>query len=403
MANFDVMRELAQENGNKIVLLVMDGLGGLPLKPGGPTELEAANTPVMDQLAREGVTGQSVPVGAGIAPGSGPAHLALFGYDPIVYKIGRGVLEAFGIGFDLHAEDVAGRGNFCTVDANGMIVDRRAGRISTELCAQLVDRLRVIKLPDVELFVEPVRDYRFIVVLRGDGLSAQISETDPLVIGKPPLRCTPEATDAVKTADLVNLFVEAAAPLLADQPAANMLTIRGWSKDPNLPKYKDVYKLKGAAVAVYPMYKGVSKLVGMDVLPVSGESPTDEFNVVREHWTEYDFFFVHIKPTDSRGEDGDFEAKARVIEGVDQALPLLLDMKPDVLVITGDHSTPALLRTHSWHPVPTLLWAPGQTRTDASQAFGETECSRGNLGTFPATDIMPLALGHAMRLTRYGA
>lgn len=403
MANFDVIRELAQEDGGKIVLLVMDGLGGLPLQPGGPTELEAARTPVMDRLAREGITGLSVPIGAGIAPGSGPAHLALFGYDPLVYQIGRGVLEALGIGFDLQPNDVAGRGNFCTVDANGVIVDRRAGRIPTSLCAQLVERLRTIRLPGVEVFVEPVKDYRFVLVLRGDGLSPQVSETDPLVLGKPPLPARPEAPAAARTAELVNQFIEAARPLLADQPAANMITIRGWSKDPNLPKFADVYKLKAAAVAVYPMYKGVSKLVGMTVLPVSGESPADEFNTVRAHWDAYDFFFVHIKPTDSRGEDGDFEAKVRVIETVDEALPMLLDLKPDVLIITGDHSTPALLRSHSWHPVPTLLWAPGRARSDAAQAFGETECSRGALGLFPATDLMPLALGHALRLIRYGA
>jgi len=405
MANFDVMSELTTGAGGKIVLLVMDGLGGLPLEPGGPTELEAAQTPTMDRLAREGIAGLHVPIGAGITPGSGPSHLALFGYDPIRFGVGRGVLEAFGIGFELQPQDVAGRANFCTVDANGLVVDRRAGRIPTELCIKLVDRLRAITLPGVEVFVEPVKDYRFVIVLRGEGLSDRISETDPLVVGKPPLPCLPEepGPSAKRTAELVNQFIEAARPLLADQPAANMITVRGWSKDPNLPQFHEVYKLHAAAVAVYPMYRGVSKLAGMDVLPVSGETLADEIKVVAEHWSDYDFFFVHVKPADSRGEDGDFQGKVRVIESVDAALPALLDLKPDVLVITGDHSTPAVLRSHTWHPVPLLLWAPGRVRTDAAQAFGETECARGLLGTFPTTDVMPLALAHAMRMVRYGA
>ncbi len=403
MSDFKVTRELAQAEKSKIVLLIMDGLGGLPMQPGGLTELETAHTPNLDRLAAEGTLGLSRPVAAGISPGSGPAHLALFGYDPLVYDIGRGVLEAFGIGVPVGEQDVAARGNFCTVDADGLITDRRAGRIASDKAAALVEKLRAIELPGVTCDVHPVKEHRFVLVLRGPGLSADVHDTDPQSTGAAPLpaRATSPAGEA--TAALVNQWVAAARGILAGQPQANMLTLRGFSGDPALPKYKDVYKLKAACVAVYPMYKGVSQLVGMDVCKFEGETPADEFAEVGRIWGDYDFFFVHIKATDSRGEDGNFEAKAKVIETVDEALPALLNLKPDVLIVTGDHSTPARLRAHSWHPVPLLLWAPATHLTDRCQAFGERECAKGGLGHFPATDIMQLALAHALRLARYGA
>jgi 2,3-bisphosphoglycerate-independent phosphoglycerate mutase len=397
------MRELATEGKAKIVLLILDGLGGLPMTPGGPTELEAARTPNLDRLAAEGTLGLSLPIEAGVSPGSGPAHLALFGYDPIQYAIGRGVLEAFGIGVDVGEKDVAARGNFATVDANGVIVDRRAGRIASDKAAALVQQLAQIRLDGVQVEVHPVKEHRFVLVLRGEGLSGEVSDTDPQTVGAAPLPARATAPAGQRTAALVNQWVEAARPILAEQPHANMLTLRGFSGDPNLPKYGDVYKLKAACVAVYPMYKGVAKLVGMQVQSFAGETPADEFAHLGRIWNDFDFFFVHVKPTDSRGEDGDFDGKVKVIETVDQALPALLDLRPDVLIVTGDHSTPARLRAHSWHPVPLLLWAPATHLPDRCQAFGERECAAGGLGQFPATDIMQLALGHALRLARYGA
>lgn len=406
MANFDLMRRLVTESGGKIVLLVMDGLGGLPVALDGPTELEAASTPNLDRLAREGSVGLSIPVARGITPGSGPAHLAMFGYDPLVYDIGRGTLEAVGIGIDMQPGDVAARGNFCTVDDKGLITDRRAGRIPSEKGAAAVKALKDVTLPGVTVTVEPVKEYRFCLHLRGEGLDHRLDDTDPQGTGKAPLPVRPLVDDpaAKRTTELVNQWIEQARTRLKDHHPANMLTLRGFATDPHLPKYRDVYKLRAACVAVYPMYKGVSRLVGMDVIETDAhDEPTDEFRRVAAVWEQYDFFFVHVKYTDSRGEDGDFEAKAKVIEQVDMALPTLLDLKPDVLIVTGDHSTPARLRSHSWHPVPTLLYAPQAHMRDGAECFGERECLKGALGQFPATDLMPLALAHALRFERYGA
>ncbi len=402
MADFELLHDLIVPNTSKIVLLVMDGLGGLPRELNGPTELEFAQTPNLDRLAVEGNLGLSNPVRTGIAPGSGPAHLAMFGYDAVEYQIGRGVLESLGINFDLRPSDVAARGNFCTVDESGAITDRRAGRILTSKCIELVNKLRPIKIPGVEVFVEPVQDYRFCLILRGDSLRGEIEDTDPQR-KTPPLPAHPRIPEAQHTADLFNQWIAQAREILKNERPANAVTLRGFAIDPNLPKFPEVYQLKAACVAVYPMYKGVSKLVGMDVIHFDGGKPEDEFNAVAKVWDDYDFFFTHIKYTDSRGEDGDFEAKAKVIEGVDAALPILLNLKPDVLIVTGDHSTPAGLKSHSWHPVPTLLWSPGTTRRDECQCFGETEAIKGALGHFPATDLMPMALAHARRLQKFGA
>ncbi len=402
MADFDLMRRLAQPSDRRIVLLVLDGLGGLPRESDGKTELEAAHTPNLDRLAREGITGGSLPIGYGITPGSGPAHLALFGYDPLRYDVGRGVLSALGVGFDLQPDDVAARGNFCSVDADGFITDRRAGRIPSEKGAELCALLDEIKIVGVETFVRPVREYRFVLVLRGEGLDPRLPDTDPQQVGARPLSAVARVPEARRSAELVNEWIAQAKARLADQHPANMVTLRGFAQDPALPKFQEVYKLKAAAVAVYPMYRGVASLVGMDVIPV--EHPvSNEFQTVAAHWDAYDFFFVHVKYTDSRGEDGDYEAKKAVIEEVDQALPILLDLHPDVLIVSGDHSTPSQLKSHSWHPVPTLFWAPGTVRPDAVTAFGETECYRGGLGVFPATEIMPLGLAYALRLAKYGA
>jgi 2,3-bisphosphoglycerate-independent phosphoglycerate mutase len=404
MADFGLMRELANDQGGKIVMLVLDGLGGLPHGPVGLTELEAAGTPNMDRLAREGSAGLSNPIGYGITPGSGPAHLALFGYDPLHYVIGRGVLEAFGIGMSVGVKDVAARGNFCTLDESGLIIDRRAGRIPTEKGEELCDLLSTIEIPGVETEVRAVKEYRFALVLRGEGLDPHLADTDPQQVGKAPLPVVALQPAAEHTASLVQSWVDQARAILADRHPANGFTLRGFSSDPNLPKYQDIYKLRAACVAVYPMYKGVSTLVGMDVQPSDPhDTPADEFERVAQNWDRYDFFFVHIKYTDSRGEDGDYGAKMEVIEEVDAALPRLLALEPDVLIITGDHSTPTRLRSHSWHPVPTLLWAPGSHRRGSAEAFGETECLRGSLGLVPATELMPLALAHAGRLAKFGA
>ncbi len=402
MTDQQAMSELSIPNTTRIVLLVIDGLGGAPMHPGGLTELETAHTPNLDALATDGICGLHDPIGPGITPGSGPSHLALFGYDPLKHRVGRGVLEALGIGFDLQSDDVAARGNFCTVDERGLIIDRRAGRIPTEKSIELVKLLRSISLPDVEVFVEPVKDYRFMLVLRGEGLSGPLTETDPQQLGVPPLPVRALSPEAGRTADLFNRWISQAREILSDLRPANMLTLRGLDKNPGLPSMKEIYGLRAAAIAAYPMYRGVAKLVGMEVLP-TGETIDEEIGTLKDHWPDYDFFFLHVKKTDSAGEDGNFEEKVSIIEHVDQiAVPAIMQLEPDVVVVTGDHSTPALLRAHSWHPVPILLHSR-YCRADATQEFSERGCATGALGRFPATDIMPLAMANALRLTKFGA
>ncbi len=403
MSTFDLMRELRQKSPEKIVLLVLDGLGGLPMESGGPTELEAANTPNLDRMAVEGTLGQTIPVRSAITPGSGPAHLSLFGYDPMEYEVGRGVLEAIGVGMEVRKGDVAARGNFCTVDASGKITDRRAGRIPTEKSTPLVHRLATIRLAEVETEVQPVKEYRFAVVMRGEGLEAEIADTDPQQTGVVPLPAKALRPGSQRTAGLFNQWIGEARKLLANEPQANALNLRGFSTDPDLPQFPEIFGLRAACVAVYPMYKGVSRLVGMQVLRCEGDEPEDEFATVSQAWEDFDFFFVHIKKTDSMGEDGNFGGKVAVIEAADAALPVLLGLEPAVIAVTGDHSTPARSRTHTWHPVPFLLWAPATGRPDDQRTFGERACAHGGLGTFPATDAMPLLMAHSGRLAKFGA
>ncbi len=399
--DLDTLKSLAIRAETKIVLLVLDGLGGLPRELGGATALEAAKTPHLDALAVQGVTGLVDPVGPGITPGSGPGHLSLFGYDPLKYQIGRGVLEALGIDLELTARDVAARGNFCTMDKTGRITDRRAGRISTELCVELSALLDTIQVEGIEVVVRPVKEHRFVVLFRGEGLSDQLSESDPQRVGEAPLKVEAKTPEAERATRLINTFVEKARSVLKDKHPANMILLRGFAKHPNLPTYQELYQLRAAAIAVYPMYRGLGKLAGMEAL-ATGPTVREEFEVLRQHWQAYDFFYLHVKRTDSAGEDGNFQAKIDVIEEVDQEIPTLVTLGPDVLVITGDHSTPAALKAHSWHPVPILL-SSRWCRPDGVQEFSERGCLQGGLGRFRGKEILPLALAHALRLTKFGA
>ena len=394
-------RELNVQNDNKIVMLVADGLGGLPLQSQGQTELETAATPHLDTLVAQGTCGLSIPVKPGISPGSGPGHLGLFGYDPLQYLIGRGALEATGIGFHLGPQDVAIRCNFCTLDDSGNITDRRAGRIPTEQSAPLAIRLREVSLPGIEVFVEPVKEHRFVVVLRGDGLGGDVADTDPQATGVPLLEPIPRNDQSRRTAEIAAEFARQGAALLADQTAANAFSMRGFSASPSLPSFEEVYGLRAAAVAVYPMYKGLAKLVGMEIV---GDAKTlnDQMEILKESWEQYDFFFVHFKYTDSTGEDGDFDAKVKRIEEFDAAIPQVAALGPAVTIVTGDHSTPSLLKAHSWHPVPTLI-ASDHCRPDQCTTFGEADCLTGGLGQFEAKYMMPLALAHAGRMGKFGA
>lgn len=396
--------DLVQSAETKIVFLVLDGLGGLPHPDTGRTELETARTPNLDRLAQRSALGLIEPVGRGITPGSGPGHLGLFGYDPLRWSIGRGVLSALGVGFDLREGDVAVRLNFATADEEGRITDRRAGRPSDDENKRLVAKLQEgVESPEpgIEIFFDSEKEHRAVLVLRGPNLSAELSDTDPQETGVPPLHVRPLADGAEESARIVQTILNEAQRVLADEPAANRILARGFAAYERYPSMADRYKLRARAIARYPMYGGVSRLLGMDVLPIP---PSDEASIdaLAEGYEQYDFHFVHFKAVDSRGEDGDFDAKVAAIEAVDSLIPRVEALEPDVLIVTGDHSTPSRYRAHSWHPVPVLLASPW-TRPDRGATFGERACRSGELGIFPAVDLMTIALAHANRLAKFGA
>lgn len=399
--DLDLLRSLATPAESKVLLCVVDGLGGLPHPETKHTELESASLPNLNRLAEDSNCGLTVPVGAGITPGSGPGHLALFGYDPLKYEVGRGVLEALGIDFELQPSDVAARGNFCTVNADGLITDRRAGRISTEAMSDLVEKMRAIRLPGVEVLVEPVREHRFVLVLRGEGLDGRLRQTDPEREGVPPLPARAAAPEAEATAKVVNRFIAEARKIIADHPQANAVLLRGFAKHPNFPPLPEVAQMRCCAFAVYPMYRGLAKLVGMTVAP-GGGTQQSQLDAMRSSWGDFDFFFYHFKKADAAGEDGDFRAKVAALQEFDELIPELRELKPDVMIVAGDHSTPSVLAAHSWHPVPFLLrsrWGSA----DSVREFTESACRHGALGIFPAVGVMPLALANAGRLMKFGA
>jgi 2,3-bisphosphoglycerate-independent phosphoglycerate mutase len=403
--DLNLMRELSVKTDSKIVLLVVDGLGGLPMDhaAGRQTELEAADTPNLDALAAGSDLGLSRPVAAGVSPGSGPGHLGLFGYDPLRFQVGRGVLSALGVGFDLGKNDLAARINFAAKDENGKISDRRAGRIPSEKGEELVELLNEnLELDGVEVSVVHEKEYRAVAVFRGEGLSGALADSDPQRTGLDPLRVEPtdDSQEAERSARIANAFVERADEILVDQHPANTVLVRGFGMHPALPSFEDTYELDAAAIASYPMYKGLARLAGMQLLK-EGEGIAGEFETLRQNWDAHDFFFVHVKPTDAAGEDGDFEQKASVIEEVDAQIPGLLDLGPDALAITGDHATPAKMKSHSWHGVPLLLYSPYTLPTAAS--FGERPCAGGSLGVIQAEEIMGYLMGHALKLNRFGA
>jgi len=396
----NIAADLTLSTPSKIVLLVLDGLGGLPLK--GKTELEAAHTPHLDNLARKSVCGLTDPVFMGITPGSGPAHLSLFGYNPLKYLLGRGILEALGIGIEVKKNDLVARGNFATLK-NNRIVDRRAGRIPTSenenLCKKINAFIGRRKNPQITLY--PGKEHRFVVKFRGEGLSDSLSDADPQKENMPRVPTKPLSPEAKRTAQIVNTFLDEVTAILKGSPKVNTILLRGFSKHPLLPTMEELYKLKAATIAHYPMYKGLARLVGMKLLK-TGPQIKDLFDSLEVHYEDYDFFFIHVKKTDSAGEDGNFASKKGAIEEVDTFIPRLLALKPDVLVVTSDHSTPWLLKSHSWHPNPFLLYSK-TALPDKVIRFSEKECSQGYLGRFQAIYAMPLMLAHARKMKKFGA
>jgi 2,3-bisphosphoglycerate-independent phosphoglycerate mutase len=399
----ELIDTLIVKNQSKIIFLIMDGLGGLPAPGGDQTELEAAHTPNLDALARRSVCGLLDPVGYGITPGSGPAHFALFGYDPVKNNIGRGILEGAGIDFPMTEKDLLVRINFATVDQQGRVLDRRAGRIDDEtnqhICRKLQDHVHLDGR--AEVFFESVREHRALLVLRGEKLRDEIAETDPQKTGVLPVTPRALVPEAEPTAALISELVGKAGKILADEVRANMILLRGYACYRKYPSLAERFGLKALAIAGYPMYRGIARLLGMEIAPQT-DSIKAGFEVLRENYAKYDFFFLHVKPTDSRGEDGNFEAKVKVIEEVDLLLPQMTALNPDVLVVTADHSTPAALAAHSWHPVPVLL-AAQTCRPDHVGRFGERACIQGGLGRMPMMYLMGQALAHARRLEKFGA
>lgn len=395
------LRPLIQAADTKIVLVVMDGLGGYA-DADHATELEEADTPNLDAVARDGVTGLVEPVGPGITPGSGPGHLALFGYDPLDYELGRGALSAAGLEFALEPGDVAARGNLCTLDATGVIADRRAGRVPDEVASALVERLQAeVSLEGADVFFRHEREHRVLVVLRGAELDSRVTDTDPQHEGAAPLEPQPTDPAAKRTAELVAELDAQVRRVLAGEAKANGLLLRGFDTLRELPGFQERYGLSAGAVAVYPMYRGISHLLGMSVLGRPG-GLDDQLGILSDSWGDFDYFFFHHKPTDSAGEDGDRARKVAAVEALDAAIPALRDLGPDVLVVTGDHSTPTQMAAHSWHPVPVVLWSERCGR-DEVERFGERWCRAGGLGLRPTKDLMPIMLANAGRLAKYGA
>lgn len=406
----DILKDIVKKNDSKILLIVLDGLGGLPVKD-GKTELELANTPNLDNLAKKSATGLHIPVDYGITPGSGPGHLGIFGYDPVKYQIGRGILEALGLGIDVNETDIAVRGNYATVkyeNRKAIVVDRRAGRIPTEENRRITARLQeeIKEIDGVKVIIKPGMEHRLAIVFRfpeklPEGSDA-INDTDPQQVGKEPLIPKGENPNAEKVAEVVRKFIEKASEILKNEQKANYILLRGFAQKPNIPTMEERFGVKACCIAVYPMYKGLASLVGMDVIEFEGSSIQDEVETLKKVWEEYDYFFVHIKKTDSYGEDGNYEGKIKIIEEFDEHLPKFLELKPDVLAITGDHSTPSLLKGHSWHPVPILIHSP-YVLGGTSERFTERECLKGELGIIPAVKITQLLLANALRLKKYGA
>ena len=394
---------VVQTADTRIVFVVLDGLGGLPDPGTGRTELETARTPNLDRLARTASVGLGNPVAPGITPGSGPGHLALFGYDPVEFNIGRGVLSALGVDFELRHGDIAARLNFATFDREVNVIDRRAGRPSDEENARLVAKLREqVKPPTgMEIFFESEREHRLVLILRGENISAALSDTDPQKTGVPALPVTPTDDRSRGSARIVQHVIDDIRATLQDEPTANGVLARGFAAHTRYPSIEERYRMSSRAIARYPMYRGLARLLGMKV-EQPAETDAQNIDVLANGFGETDFHFVHFKYMDSRGEDGDFAAKVEAIEKVDALIPGIEALKPDVIVVTGDHSTPSRLRSHSWHPVPVLVSSPWG-RPVGIESFGERDCLRGDLGIFAMKDLMTLVLAHARRLQKFGA
>ena len=397
----ELIEDISEPSPDKIVLVMIDGIGGLPHPLSGKTELETALTPNLDFLTSKGNCGLIDPVSPGITTGSMPGHMAIFGFDPLTYNIGRGAMEAIGINYDLQAEDIVARGNFATIDENNIVIDRRAGRLPTEKTTELCKLLDGMQIEDIKLIVKPVKDYRFIVIFRGQGLASAVSSSDPQTTGVKQKEISHLNIPSEKTARIANRFISKSRELLKGQFTANAILLRGFSKRPQFQSLYEIYKLNAAGISPQPMQRGLARLVGMEVLD-TGNSINDELDTLVKYYSKYDFFYFHVKQVDTAGEDGDFEGKVKAIEQVDNCIKEIMALKPEVVVVTGDHSTPAIMGLHSWHPVPTIIYSKW-CRPDRITKFSEYNCVQGSLGRFPATQLMPLTMANARKLGKFGA
>ncbi len=397
----ELIQSITVETPSKIVLVVIDGLGGLPVD--GKTELEASRIPNLDRLASQSICGLIDPISPGITPGSGPSHVALFGYDPVRYQIGRGVLEALGIGIDLEKGDLAARGNFATLDSGGIVTDRRAGRIGTDknraLCRRLQGQMETTE--GVRVTIESGREHRFVAVFKGEGLDDGLTDADPQKEGKRATQAVATREEAKYSETIVNAFIARATELLREDYPANTVLLRGFSKVPQIPTMRDLFRVNAGAIASYPMYRGIARLVGMEVLE-TGDTIEDEIETIRTCFEDFQFFYFHLKEPDMRGEDGDFEGKVASLERIDTLIPEILNLQADVVAVTGDHSTPSTLKSHSWHPNPILIYSR-YVRTDSVTRFTERACALGGLGRIPAVHLMPLLLANALKMKKFGA
>ena len=405
MDHQQLLARLAHRNDSRLVLLVLDGVGDLRTGSQPKTALEAASLPNFDTLAQHSALGRVIPVATGVTPGSGPGHLSLFGYDPTTpaADIGRGVLEALGLGLEVAPGQVAVRCNFATADAVGNLTDRRAGRIPSSECQRLCDKIqqRLGDYTDLSVQIHAGEEHRFVLILTGDGLTHEIADTDPQETGVPPLQPQPLTEAATQSAARIAKLIEAVSRIVADEPQANRVLLRGFSVLPDLPSLTELHQIRCGAFAGYPLYRGVAAACGMEVVPC-GKEFTDVLTSVEEAWDRYDYFFLHVKQTDKAGEDGDLAKKIQVLEQVDAQIPRLLELEPTVLAVTGDHSTPAPMFAHSWHPVPLLLHGPN-CFVDSSQEYTETAATTGHVGTIPSRELMGLMLANAGRLAKFGA
>ena len=408
----------------KGIIFVIDGMGDRPMKElGDKTPLESANTPSMDKMVTEGITGIMDTIRPGVRPGSDTAHLTLLGYDPYEVYTGRGPFEAAGVDLDVEPGDIAFRCNFETADDDLTITDRRAGRINSRT-DEIADTINQMKIDDnVEIIFKESDAHRGVLVLRGEGLSDKITDADPKHEGNKPKIVKPldDSDEAKYTADVVNQFVNKSYEMLKDHPVnieriengehpANIVLPRGVGAVPQITPFEEKYGLKGACVAETGLIQGIAKLAGMDIIHVPGATGgiNTDIDSVHKHIIDtvksdkYDFILVNVDGADEAGHDGDTIGKRDFIEKIDPIMKDLDAMDDIVLFVTADHSTPVSIMDHSGDPVPVFLKAPG-LRVDDVTEYGERAAAKGGLCRIRGSDVIYIIRDLMNEMPKFGA